>query len=90
MGAESPARPGVRGIALMRARFYVVLTAVFVFAAMAVDAWLGQLYIRYMIIFSGAVFLWGMAVGQRSERAWIRRGTARRFTRTQANKEAGL
>jgi hypothetical protein len=34
---------------------------------------MGKLYVRYMILFSGAIFLWGMAVGQRSEQAWMRR-----------------
>ncbi len=57
----------------MRTRFYVIVILVLASAAMLVDAVLGKLYIRYMILFSGAVFLWGMAVGQRSEQAWIRR-----------------
>ncbi|MBI3608584.1 MAG: hypothetical protein HY207_11510 [Nitrospirae bacterium] len=57
----------------MRMRFYLIVILVLASAAMLVDAVLGKLYIRYMILFSGAVFLWGMAVGQRSEQAWIRR-----------------
>jgi hypothetical protein len=56
----------------MRVRFYLIVILVLVTAAMLVDAVLGKLYIRYMILFSGAVFLWGMVVGQRSEQAWIR------------------
>ena len=64
----------------MRLRFYAVAVLLLVSAAMLVEAMLGQLYVRYMILFSGAIFLWGMAVGQRSERAWARRraGGARR------------
>ena len=56
----------------MRMRFYLIVILVLASAAMLVDAVLGKLYIRYMILFSGAVFLWGMVVGQRSEQAWIR------------------
>lgn len=56
----------------MRLRFYVVIVLLLTSAAMLVDALLGKLYIRYMILFSGAIFLVGMAVGQRSERAWVR------------------
>jgi len=57
----------------MRLRFYAVAVLLLVSAAMLVEAMLGKLYVRYMILFSGAIFLWGMAVGQRSERAWVRR-----------------
>jgi hypothetical protein len=64
----------------MRLRFYVVAVLLLVSAAMLVESMFGKLYVRYMILFSGAIFLWGMAVGQRSERAWVRRrgGGARR------------
>ena len=64
----------------MRLRFYVVAVLLLVSAAMLVESMLGKLYVRYMILFSGAIFLWGMAVGQRSERAWarLRGGGARR------------
>ncbi len=64
----------------MRLRFYVVAVLLLVSAAMLVESMFGKLYVRYMILFSGAIFLWGMAVGQRSERAWARRraGGARR------------
>lgn len=57
----------------MRLRFYAVAVLLLVSAAMLVESMLGKLYVRYMILFSGAIFLWGMAVGQRSERAWVRR-----------------
>jgi len=57
----------------MRFRFYAVFVLLLLSAVIAVDAWWGELYARYMILFSGAVFLGGMAVGQRSEREWIRR-----------------
>lgn len=63
--------------------------------AFLVDQLLGKLYIRYMILFSGAVFLWGMLVGQRSEQAWIRRraasgaGARSRFQRVPSNQEVG-
>lgn len=57
----------------MRGRFFVVMMALVVGAAFLVDYLMGKLYVRYMILFSGAIFLWGMAVGQRSEQAWMRR-----------------
>lgn len=62
----------------MRLRFYVGATVLLIVAAFAVDQLLGKLYVRYMILFSGAIFLWGMLVGQRSEQAWLRRRTGRR------------
>ncbi len=61
----------------MRLRFYVGTVVVLMAAAFLVDQVLGKLYVRYMIIFSGAIFLWGMWVGQRSEQAWMRRRAAR-------------
>ena len=61
----------------MRLRFYVATMVVLVVAAFAVDQLLGKLYVRYMILFSGAIFLWGMLVGQRSEQAWMRRRSGR-------------
>jgi hypothetical protein len=61
----------------MRGRFYVAMIAVVVGAAFFVDYMMGKLYVRYMILFSGAIFLWGMAVGQRSEQAWMRRRVGR-------------
>ncbi|MEW6681949.1 MAG: hypothetical protein AB1451_03370 [Nitrospirota bacterium] len=61
----------------MRLRFYVAAIVVMVVAAFAVDQLLGKLYVRYMILFSGAIFLWGMLVGQRSEQAWLRRRAGR-------------
>lgn len=57
----------------MRLRFYIGTILVLVAAAFLVDELLGKLYVRYMILFSGAIFLWGMLVGQRSEHAWMRR-----------------
>jgi hypothetical protein len=57
----------------MRGRFYLVMIALVIGAAFLVDYLMGKLYVRYMILFSGAIFLWGMAVGQRSEQAWMRR-----------------
>ncbi|MFZ5861996.1 MAG: hypothetical protein ACOYXR_04000 [Nitrospirota bacterium] len=61
----------------MRTRFYVAMMVVVVGAAFLVDYLMGKLYVRYMILFSGAIFLWGMAVGQRSEQAWMRRQSGR-------------
>lgn len=61
----------------MRTRFYVMMAIVLVAAALLVDQWLGKLYVRYMILFSGGLFLWGMMVGQRSEQSWMRRRAAR-------------
>ncbi len=61
----------------MRLRFYLGTIVVLLAAAVLVDQLLGKLYIRYMIFFSGAIFLWGMWVGQRSEQAWMRRRETR-------------
>lgn len=66
----------------MRLRFYLWTVVVVIAAAFFVDQLLGKLYVRYMILFSGAIFLWGMVVGQRSEQAWMRR-RATRFAGTQ-------
>jgi len=38
-----------------------------------VDYFLGQIYARYVIVYTGAIFLLGLLVGQRSERTWIKR-----------------
>jgi hypothetical protein len=78
----------------MRLRFYVGTIVVLVVSAFLVDQLLGKLYVRYMILFSGAIFLWGMLVGQRSEQAWIRRRAARasspaRFGPVSSNQEVG-
>lgn len=79
----------------MRLRFYVVTIVILVASAFLVDQLLGKLYVRYMILFSGAIFLWGMLVGQRSEQAWIRRRAARsssapaRFRPVSSNQEVG-
>jgi hypothetical protein len=79
----------------MRLRFYVAAMAVLIVAAFAVDQMLGKLYVRYMILFSGAIFLWGMLVGQRSEQAWLRRragrtpGVPARSGRVSSSQEVG-
>lgn len=59
--------------AKVRQRFYIGFVVAFMLCAVVVDALLGKLYVRYMIVFSGAIFFWGMVVGQRSEQAWRRR-----------------
>lgn len=79
----------------MRLRFYIGAIAVLFVSAFLVDQLLGKLYVRYMILFSGAIFLWGMLVGQRSEQAWIRRRAARpssapaRLRPVSSNQEVG-
>jgi hypothetical protein len=73
----------------MRLRFYLLLVLLLASAAMLVDAMLGKLYVRYMILFSGAVFLWGMAVGQRSEQAWVRRQAERTRRETGVSRSVG-
>lgn len=79
----------------MRLRFYVAAIVVLVVTAFAVDQLLGKLYVRYMILFSGAIFLWGMLVGQRSEQAWLRRRAGRaprapaRLRPVSSNQEVG-
>lgn len=79
----------------MRLRFYVGTIVVLVVSAFLVDQLLGKLYVRYMILFSGAIFLWGMLVGQRSEQGWIRRRSGRsssvpsRLQPVSSNQEVG-
>lgn len=76
----------------MRLRFYVGTVVALLAVAVLVDQFLGKLYIRYMIFFSGAIFLWGMWVGQRSEQAWMRRRDARSSSRLRpvpSNQEVG-
>ncbi len=43
----------------MRLRFYAVAVLLLVSAAMLVESMLGKLYVRYMILFSGAIFACG-------------------------------
>lgn len=38
-----------------------------------VDYFVGQIYARYVIVYTGAIFLLGLLVGQRSERNWLKR-----------------
>ena len=74
----------------MRIRFYAIAILLLACAAMLVDLILGKLYIRYMILFSGALFLGGMAVGQRTEQQWMRRRAEQaRLTRLGSRVKAG-
>jgi len=53
--------------------FLTILVVVFV-----VDYLVGQIYARYVIVFTGAVLLLGILVGQRSERNWLKKRRAYR------------
>lgn len=51
-----------------KAKFYFVFFVVVAVSVYIIDQSLGKLYVRYMILFTSALFLIGMQYGQRSER----------------------
>ncbi|HXN06371.1 MAG TPA: hypothetical protein VN944_04815 [Nitrospiria bacterium] len=53
-----------------KAKFYLVFFMVVAVSVYTIDQLLGKLYVRYMILFSSALFLIGMQYGQRSERVF--------------------
>jgi hypothetical protein len=57
----------------MSARFYIGYIAVVLCLIWGVELVLGSLYARYIIMYTGGVFLAGLIIGQRYERAWLGR-----------------
>jgi hypothetical protein len=52
-------------------RFYVGYVMILLLIVYGVERFLGTLYARYVIIYSGAIFMAGLLVGQRYEQAWL-------------------
>ena len=57
----------------MSTRFYGGYVAVVLCLVWGVELVLGSLYARYIIIYTGGVFLAGLVIGQRYEQAWLSR-----------------
>jgi hypothetical protein len=57
----------------MSLRFYIGYVIVLLAVVLGVEAALGTLYARYVIIYTGAIFLVGLIVGQRYEQSWLAR-----------------
>ncbi|MBI3621908.1 MAG: hypothetical protein HY208_06970 [Nitrospirae bacterium] len=57
----------------MSARFYIGYVAVVLCLIWGVELVLGSLYARYIIMYTGGVFLAGLVMGQRYEQAWLNR-----------------
>ncbi len=50
--------------------FYVVYMVFFVGIIYLVEWFLGSLYARYVLAFTGTIFMMGMLFGQRTEKRW--------------------
>lgn len=57
----------------MRQIFYICSLLTLLVLVYVVDYFVGQIYARYVIVFTGAILLLGILVGQRSERNWLNR-----------------
>jgi len=57
----------------MSARFYIGYVVVVLCLVWGVDLALGSLYVRYIIMYTGGIFLAGLVIGQRYEHAWLQR-----------------
>jgi len=57
----------------MSARFYIGYVAVVLCLVWGVELALGSLYARYIIMYTGGIFLAGLVIGQRYEQAWLQR-----------------
>jgi hypothetical protein len=55
----------------MSLRFYIGYVIVLLAVVLSVEAALGTLYARYVIIYTGAIFLVGLIVGRRYEQSWL-------------------
>lgn len=62
----------------MRQIFYIGFFLTILVVVFVVDYLVGQIYARYVIVFTGAVLLLGILVGQRSERNWLKKRRAYR------------
>ena len=75
-----------RGISISFYAGYVVALLAIVYG---VELYLGTLYARYIIVFTGVIFLTGLIVGQRYERAWLAqryRGESAQFSRQESKR----
>lgn len=54
-----------------RGWFYVVYMLFLVGLIYVVDLFLGKLYARYVLAFTGIIFMLGMLYGQRTEKKWV-------------------
>ena len=57
-------------------RFYIGYICALFIVVTAVDAIFGTLYARYVILYTGGIFMAGLAVGQRYEQGWLARQSA--------------
>jgi len=57
----------------MPVRFYLGYVSVLLMMVVGVELIFGTLYARYVIIYTGAIFMVGLLAGQRYEQAWIAR-----------------
>ncbi len=57
----------------MRQIFYLFSLLSLLVLVYIVDYYVGQVYARYVIVYTGAIFMLGMLVGQRTERNWVSR-----------------
>jgi len=57
----------------MSARFYIGYVGVVLCLVWGVDLVLGSLYARYIIMYTGGIFLAGLVIGRRYEQAWLQR-----------------
>jgi hypothetical protein len=57
----------------MSARFYIGYVAVILCLVWGVELVLGSVYARYIIMYTGGIFLAGLIIGQRYEQAWLQR-----------------
>jgi hypothetical protein len=57
----------------MSARFYIGYVAAVLCLVWGVELVLGSVYARYIIMYTGGIFLAGLVIGQRYEQAWLQR-----------------
>ncbi len=56
---------------MSRGWFYVTYMIFLVGLIYLVEYFVGNVYARYVLAYTGAIFIIGMLIGQRSEREWI-------------------
>lgn len=57
----------------MSVRFYIGYVAAVLCLVWGVELVLGSVYARYIIMYTGGIFLAGLVIGQRYEQAWLQR-----------------
>lgn len=55
----------------MSVRFYIGYVVVLLIIVGGVEVTFGTLYARYVILYTGAIFMGGLVIGQRYEQAWL-------------------